>query len=138
MNGHRNRVIVAGGGDDGLELAMALHDRGHSVSIVERDAERCEQLNDRWIATVIEGDATDPAVLAQAAPESADALVAVTGDPARNLVVCRMARELEVPVAFAVDDGSLGDVPIERVEILPHPPNGQSLYNAVVERLRTI
>ena len=88
------RVIVAGGGRVGLETAQTLDEQGHSVVVVERDPERCATLGGAYVATVIEGDATDPAVLSQADLDGADVVAALTGDQAVNLAICLLADRL--------------------------------------------
>jgi trk system potassium uptake protein TrkA len=88
------RVVVVGGGRVGLRTARLLVDRGHDAVIVERDPERCEQLSDEYVATVVEGDGTDPAILRQTNLDRADALVALTGRTGRNLTTCLVAERL--------------------------------------------
>lgn len=87
-------VVVAGGGRVGFQTAELLADRGHDVTIVERDEDRCEAIADAWIATVIEGDATNPEILEQAGVDGADTVASLTGETGLNLAVCMAAREL--------------------------------------------
>jgi trk system potassium uptake protein TrkA len=91
---HHRRIVVAGGGRAGLETARQLSDRGHDVTVVERDSERCEQLVDEYLAVVIEGDATSPSILREADVESADAVAALTDDAETNLEVCLQAHRI--------------------------------------------
>jgi trk system potassium uptake protein TrkA len=88
------QVIVAGGGRVGFQTAELLADRGHDVTIIERDEDVCEDITEAWIATVIEGDATSPDILDQAGVEDADVIAALTGETGLNLAVCLAAREL--------------------------------------------
>jgi trk system potassium uptake protein TrkA len=87
-------VIIAGGGRVGYHTASILTDRGHDVTIIERDAATVSDLGDEWMATVIEGDATDPSIIEQAGVERADAIAALTGEAGLNLAVCLAAEEL--------------------------------------------
>ncbi|MFB6129529.1 MAG: NAD-binding protein [Salinigranum sp.] len=87
-------VIIAGGGRVGGQTASHLADRGHDVTIVERDPDVVSDLADAWIATVVQGDATDPDILAQAGIDRADVVAALTGEMGLNLAVCLVAREL--------------------------------------------
>jgi trk system potassium uptake protein TrkA len=82
------RVVVVGGGRVGLRTARLLVDRGHDALIVERDPERCALLSDEYVATVVEGDGTDPGILRQTNVTRADALVALTGQTGQNLTAC--------------------------------------------------
>ncbi|MFB6235917.1 MAG: TrkA family potassium uptake protein [Halopenitus sp.] len=88
------RIVVAGGGRIGAQSARLLHDRGHTVVLIEREAERSEALGDERIATVISGDATHPSVLEQADLETADAIATLTADPGTNLAICLLARDI--------------------------------------------
>lgn len=87
-------VIIAGGGRVGFRTAELLADRGHDVTIVERDAEVVNEIADEWVATVIQGDATDPDIIEQAGVERADVIAALTADSGLNLGVCLAASEL--------------------------------------------
>ena len=88
------RVIIAGGGHVGFHTAEHLDGRGHDVVIIENDSERCAFLNDQYVATVIEGDATRPSILKQAQPERSDVVAALTDDEATNFAVCQAARAM--------------------------------------------
>lgn len=88
------RVVVVGGGRVGLRTARLLVDRGHDAVIVERDLERCERLSDEYVATVVEGDGTDPDVLRQTGLARTDALVALTASTGPNLTACLLADQL--------------------------------------------
>jgi trk system potassium uptake protein TrkA len=93
MTGDRN-VIIAGGGRVGLQTAELLTDRGHDVTVIERDDQVASEIADEWVATVVRGDATDPGIIEQAGIERADAIAALTGDSGLNLAVCLAASEL--------------------------------------------
>ena len=87
-------IIIAGGGRVGFETAEILADRGHGVTIIERDERTVSDIADEWMATVIEGDATNPDIIEQAGIERADAIAALTGETGLNLAVCLAAAEL--------------------------------------------
>ncbi|WP_142856261.1 potassium channel family protein [Salinigranum halophilum] len=87
-------VIIAGGGRVGFQTAEILDDQGHDVSIIERDEDRCDDLSDAYLATVVEGDAANPDILEQADVERADVVAALTGETGVNLAACMAAREL--------------------------------------------
>ena len=87
-------VIIAGGGRVGSQTAGLLVDRGHSVTIIERDEAVTDALADEWMATLITGDATNPDIIEQAGIESADVIAALTGETGLNLAVCLAAAEL--------------------------------------------
>jgi trk system potassium uptake protein TrkA len=88
------RIIIAGGGSVGLRTAALLSDRGNDVVIVEPDEDRCERLEDEYVGTVIQGDASKPSILSQAQPERADAIAALTDDEATNFATCMAAQRM--------------------------------------------
>ncbi|AJF26536.1 NAD-binding protein [Haloarcula sp. KBTZ06] len=87
-------IIIAGGGRVGFQTAEILADRGHDVTIIERDDRIVSDIADQWIATVIQGDATNPDIIEQAGLERADVIAALTGETGLNLAVCLAAAEL--------------------------------------------
>ncbi|POG54500.1 potassium channel family protein [Haloferax marisrubri] len=91
---HDLRVIVAGGGELGLRTAELLSDRGHDVVVVETDPDRIPDVADKYIATVIEGDASRPEILRQAQPERSDVVAALTDDEATNFAICLAAQRM--------------------------------------------
>jgi len=87
-------IIIAGGGRVGFQTAEILADRGHDVTIIERDDRIVSDIADQWIATVIQGDATNPDIIEQAGLDRADVIAALTGETGLNLAVCLAAAEL--------------------------------------------
>ncbi|MBV0900793.1 potassium channel family protein [Haloarcula salina] len=87
-------IVIAGGGRVGSQTAELLVDRGNDVTIIERDEDAVDAIAEKWMATVITGDATDPNILEQASIESADVIAALTGDTGLNLAICMAAKEL--------------------------------------------
>jgi trk system potassium uptake protein TrkA len=87
-------VIIAGGGRVGFQTAELLADRGHDVTIIERDVKVVSDISDEWIATLIRGDATDPSIIEQADVGNADVIAALTGDSGLNLAICLAASDM--------------------------------------------
>lgn len=81
-------VVIAGAGRVGIGTARTLREYGHSVTVVERDSNRCEAVGDEYLATVIEGDATHPDILRQTGLDDADVIAALTGNQGANLGIC--------------------------------------------------
>ncbi|PSP81247.1 potassium transporter Trk [Halobacteriales archaeon QS_4_69_225] len=88
-------IIVAGGGRVGFQTAELLANRGHDATIIESDERIVSEIADEWVATVIQGDATDPDIIEQAGVDRADAIAALTGETGLNLAVCLAALELQ-------------------------------------------
>jgi len=82
------RVVVFGAGSTGRSLASRLESNGAIVTLVDRDLEIAEGLEERGL-TVIPGEGVDPGVLRRAGIEEASTFVAVTSDDDANLNACR-------------------------------------------------
>lgn len=92
---HKRFVVIAGGGDVGYHLAVALQRSRFTVTILETDESRCEFLAAKLRScTVLRADATRRAELEEARVKSADAFIACTGDDEDNLVCAVEAKEL--------------------------------------------
>jgi trk system potassium uptake protein TrkA len=99
------RVLVIGGGNVGTYIAGELAEAGHDVLIVELDPERVTQAELSGFpdgAAWLNADGCEVSELAAAHPETADVVVAVTGDDEDNLVVSLLAKqEFGVPRVVA-------------------------------------
>jgi len=91
-------VIIAGGGRVGFQTATILAERGDDVTVVEPKADVVDRIAEEWLATVIQGDATDPDILAQADIERADVVAGLTGQSGLNLAICMAAEKLNPDV----------------------------------------
>lgn len=96
-------VVIVGGGKVGSHLAHEVVASGHTCTLIEKDAIRCEVLDESLSEfRVICGDGDEPYVLDDADARSCDALVAATGHDEDNLVVCLLGKiEYEVPLTVA-------------------------------------
>ena len=115
-------IIIAGGGRVGFQTAEILADRGHDVTIIERDERTVSDIADEWMATIIEGDATNPDIIEQAGIERADAIAALTGETGLNLAVCLAAAELTPEIrTVARIDRTVGDTYTRFVDAVLFP-----------------
>ncbi|MEF8820203.1 MAG: TrkA family potassium uptake protein [Haloferacaceae archaeon] len=89
-----NRVVIAGGGRVGLQVATLLEEYGHTPIVIEADEDRCGKIGEHHVSMLINGDATNPEILTQATIERSDAVAAVTGDGGTNIAVCDHARDI--------------------------------------------
>jgi trk system potassium uptake protein TrkA len=86
-------ILIVGGGKVGTSLANMLGAQGHNVTIIEVNDAVFNKLQRITLhAQRVSGDGCKPQVLLQAGVESADAVVAVTGDDEDNLVVAKLAK----------------------------------------------
>jgi len=131
----RQTIAVAGGGQIGLRTAQLLNDRGHKVIIIERDHGRCKTINDDYVGTVIEGDASRPGILEQVDPGRCDVLAALTGDTATNLGICMAAAEMtDVRVVMRVSDPEAAEDYRSLVDgvVYPEEPGSRAVVNELV------
>jgi trk system potassium uptake protein TrkA len=86
-------ILIVGAGKVGYFLAKRLYQSKHTVSIVDKDRQICEEIAKDLEILVISGDGCDPKILEEAGIARADVVAAVTGDDEDNLVVCQLAKE---------------------------------------------
>ena len=84
--------VVAGAGEVGLHLSQALLEAGHEVTILEADRRRANYVQERLGSIVMNAAADEGRAQMEAGCNRADALIAVTGDDAENLVICQLAK----------------------------------------------
>jgi trk system potassium uptake protein len=88
------RVVIAGGGNIGLRLALTL-EQTNQVKIIERDPKRAkvisEQLNK---AIVLVGDAADEDLLVEENIDSVDVFCALTNAEEANILSAMLAKRL--------------------------------------------
>jgi trk system potassium uptake protein TrkA len=88
------RVMIAGGGNIGLRLAFAL-EKDYAVRVVEHNKRRCEVLGARLgKALVLNGDATDEALLEDENIGEMDLFAAVTNDDENNIMSSLLAKRM--------------------------------------------
>lgn len=97
QEGAAKRIVIVGAGNVGLHLARKIL-KGPvriDVKLIEQDKERAaeaaRELGDR--AIVLEGDALDRDLLAEAQAGSADTIVAVTNDDETNIFASVLAKQ---------------------------------------------
>jgi trk system potassium uptake protein TrkA len=96
------RVVIAGAGKVGTAIASDLYDNGHDVLVIEVDIDLVATLRPTIPVSWLEGDACEVSTLRKAELETADVMVAATGDDEDNLVVSLLAKmEFAVPRVVA-------------------------------------
>ena len=91
----KQRVIIAGGGEIGLNLARLLERTPCRVTMMEHDAERCEFIAERLKnCSVLHADVKSKADLEEARVGKSDVFVACTGRDEENIVCGVEAKEL--------------------------------------------
>ena len=102
------RIVIAGSGRVGGDLAHELADHGHDVSVVDHSKTALEELGTTFNGSVHLGLAYVVGVLKEAGIEYADAFVAVTDSDNANLMAVQLAKAVfMVPKTIArLDDPS--------------------------------
>ena len=97
------RVMIAGGGEIGLEVARRLERDGARCVVLDNDIERCKELAVSLGDTlVIHGDGTDRSLLVDEEIDSCDSFVALTGGDEVNIMAALLARSLDVARTIAL------------------------------------
>lgn len=88
------KVLIAGGGRTGAQLARFLINQNHDVTIVEDRKEVLSRIH-RELPTemIVEGNPISPLILEDAGIQNADVMAAVTTSDETNLVLCYIARK---------------------------------------------
>ncbi len=88
------RIVIIGAGTIGSSIAELLCHHGHSVTVVDTQAERAHTLNESLDVRTVTGSGSQSSVLFQAGVMQADLTLAVTGDDEVNLVSASMAKAM--------------------------------------------
>lgn len=86
------RILIAGGGVGAALIAARLIREGNEVTIVEKDAERCLELDEHLDAKIVQGSAGSVRTLREAGLDKAEMLIAETNSDEINLLCCMIAQ----------------------------------------------
>jgi trk system potassium uptake protein TrkA len=86
-------VVIMGCGRVGSTLALSLEQRGHSVAVIDSDADAFRRLGGDFTGATVTGIGFDRDVLVSAGIERADAFAAVSSGDNSNIISARVARE---------------------------------------------
>ena len=94
---HIRQVMVVGGGAVGYLIAQGLEKQRIRTVLVEQDSDRCTWLAERLGSTlVLQGDGTDLELLESEALGEMDALVTVTNNDEKNLLISLLGKQMRV------------------------------------------
>ncbi|WP_119307452.1 Trk system potassium transporter TrkA [Cohaesibacter haloalkalitolerans] len=92
-----NRVVIAGGGNIGRYVAMAIEERRKRTraKVIELNRDRAIKIaNDFNDTIVLQGSALDQDILKEADIREADTMIALTNNDQVNILSCAMAKRL--------------------------------------------
>jgi len=127
------RIVIAGCGRVGSDLANRLAIVGHDVSVIDFDPDALDALGSAFNGTTYTGVAYDVEVLRSAGIEDADAFVAVTSSDNANLMSVEVAKAVfDVPRVLARLDDPAREQAYRALDI-NYLPASRILANVVFE-----
>ncbi|WP_432546260.1 potassium channel family protein [Kineococcus sp. SYSU DK004] len=94
--------VIMGCGRVGSTLALTVEQRGHSVAVVDQDADAFRRLGHAFEGRRVTGVGFDHDTLVEAGIHEADAFAAVSSGDNSNILAARVAREkFDVPTVVA-------------------------------------
>jgi trk system potassium uptake protein TrkA len=117
-------AIIVGGGRVGHRTAAQLNEKGYTVTVIEQDVNKRDEIKKYPGIRIIVGDGTDVEVFQKANPTMADVVAGLTDDTETNLAVCELAREILPGVrtlARINDDGEQDYAYLESVDNVVYP-----------------
>jgi trk system potassium uptake protein TrkA len=95
------RIIIVGCGKVGATLIKELDKEGHEITIIDRKAEKIQEITNMYDIMGIVGNGASYSVQKEAGIESADLIIAVTDSDELNLLCCTIARRERSCAAIA-------------------------------------
>ena len=86
-------IVIMGCGRVGASLARALERRGHSVAVIDQDADAFRRLGPDFHGQTVKGVGFDRRVLVAAGIREADGFAAVSSGDNSNILAARVVRE---------------------------------------------
>lgn len=94
-------IIIVGDGKVGYTLAQFLSKDGHDITIIDRSAEALTRASETLDVMCIKGNGANVRTLLEAGIETADIIIAVTGNDELNMVCCLAAKQLGAKYSIA-------------------------------------
>lgn len=131
------RVMIAGGSQEGMYIAELLEQIGVDATIIERDRKRCLELAEALPkALVLNGNATDLELLEMEGVAGMDAFVASTGNDDTNLLTSLLAKTVGARKVVALIDNFSYLQLIPRLDIDASVSPRLSTVNAILRDVR--
>lgn len=94
--------MVIGAGDIGMPTIHYLSQRGHILTVIERDEKKCKKIAEHSDAAIFNDSGADPEIWKTIEADKMDALFALTNDDEINTRVCQIAkRQFGIPFVIA-------------------------------------
>ena len=95
-------LIIVGAGDIGSPLIDIATRSGNEVVVIEQDEQRADAIASQNDCLVLNADATIKETIQDAGAEQADAIISTTDQDATNIMICLLAKELDIPAVISV------------------------------------
>lgn len=94
--------MIVGAGDIGMTIIHYLSERGHLLTVIEKDEKRCKHIVDHADAAIFQGSGDEKEIWKTLEADRMDALMALTNNDKTNIAVCEMAkRDFGIPFVIA-------------------------------------
>jgi len=128
------KVIIIGGGETGFSLANILGEQ-HTVSIIEKEAERAQSIATKTGVLVIQGDGSDLGTLKEAGIEQTEALIITTADDKTSMLIGEIARKEKVQRIISLVNEPQNEAVFHEAGIFLTVPTVMTKVNAIHRRL---
>ena len=95
------KIIIVGCGKVGVTLVEQLSKEGHDITIVDKNAEKIQEIANFYDIMGLAGNGASFSVQMEAGIEEADLLIAVTESDELNLLCCTVAKQVGDCAAIA-------------------------------------
>lgn len=95
------KIIIVGCGKVGMTLVEQLSKEGHEITIIDKDAERVQEIANLYDVLGMAGNGASYSVQIEAGIENADLIIAVTESDELNLLCCTVAKQVGDCAAIA-------------------------------------
>ncbi len=94
--GPAKNILIVGGGNMGLRLALLLEEYGsYNIKLMDKDEERCLMLADKLDSTlVLRGDGADQDFLREENAGGMDTVISLTGSDETNILISLLAKSM--------------------------------------------
>lgn len=88
------KIIIIGAGQVGESLAALLSGEANDITVIDTNARRLQELQDRLDIRTVNGTGCHPGILMRARIEDADMVIALTNSDEINMLACQVAYTL--------------------------------------------
>ena len=94
--------MIVGAGDIGLPVIHYLSERGHLLTVIEKDEKKCKHIVDHADAAIFQGNGEEKEIWKNLEADKMDVLMALTNNDKINIAVCNMAKkDFGIPFVIA-------------------------------------